>query len=110
MRKNTKKPAARTVSAKKPAAPKKTAPAKAAPKKAAKGGDSFYISLTFLPRPKTEDGKGGPETKGTWVFQETDEDGDFVDSNTGAVVGSLYIRKSAMKNPPQSLTVEIRGA
>jgi hypothetical protein len=43
------------------------------------------------------------ETPGTYRFKENAEGPDVV-------VGTLYVKKSAMSDPPKTLTVTIQGA
>lgn len=51
------------------------------------------------------------QTPGTFVFQEVDADGNAKKASDGAVVGSLYTRKTAWgDNVPQKLTVTISPA
>ena len=46
-------------------------------------------------------------TKHTFVFNECDEDGKELMSTAMASIPSLYIRKSAIKEPAQYITVTV---
>lgn len=51
------------------------------------------------------------QTPGTFVFQEVDADGNAKKASDGAVVGSLYTRKTAWgASVPQRLSVTITPA
>ena len=39
------------------------------------------------------------ETKGTHVYQEVNAEGEELNATNGAVIQSMYIRKTAMKDP-----------
>lgn len=45
------------------------------------------------------------ETKGAVRYQEVDGNGDPVEISNGAVLGSLYIRKSGINGVPKALSV-----
>jgi hypothetical protein len=50
------------------------------------------------------------ETKGALRYMEVDEDGDRVEIQDGAKIGTLYIRKSALHSGvyPDNIVVEIQ--
>ncbi len=47
------------------------------------------------------------ETSGAHRYMEVDKSGNRLTASDGAKVGSLYIRKSAIKDAPDKLTVTI---
>lgn len=47
------------------------------------------------------------ETKGAVRFQEVDDAGNPKDIAAGAVIGTLYLRKSGINGIPKGLTVNI---
>ena len=49
------------------------------------------------------------DTKGTYRYQELDETGEKQVHSRDAVVGALYIRKSAFDKAPAILTVTVEG-
>jgi hypothetical protein len=48
------------------------------------------------------------ETKGAWRYREVDEGGNFL-AVGAASIGVVYLRKSAVKEPPGAITLTIRG-
>lgn len=47
-------------------------------------------------------------TTGAHRFKEVDKKGNALTASNGAIIGALYVRKSAMKEPPEELEVTIR--
>jgi len=59
----------------------------------------------------TLDFKHERSTKGAHRFQETDKAGNFVTTNNGAVIGTLYVRKERFgEKAPEALKVTIEVA
>ena len=48
------------------------------------------------------------ETKGTWLYEETDNDGDV---NVEVALGQLYVKKAAVEalGSPESISISING-
>ena len=49
------------------------------------------------------------ETSGAHRYMEVDKSGNKMTASDGAKVGSLYVRKSALADAPDKLTVTIEG-
>jgi len=49
------------------------------------------------------------DTPGTYRYQEIDEKGNVISNSRDCIVGSLYLRKDKIENPPKIITITIRG-
>jgi hypothetical protein len=47
------------------------------------------------------------ETPGALRYAEVNSEGQKVDANSGAKIGTLYIRKSALEVAPKAITVQL---
>lgn len=48
------------------------------------------------------------ETKGTFVYQEVNVDGEELNAQNGAVIQSMYIRKTAIKGDrPENFEIDL---